>query len=152
MDQISPQTRFRQTATAKLARERLARYLQELDNDEGRWWRVQDLVPEAWATLEEDIWCEEEKIKLTIRLDASVVKFFRAMGKGYQARMNRVLATYAQMKIGEVERYRASMEEILETYGPNFPDEVGEAWRANRHLLPDDIDIDVERIDRWFGV
>ena len=34
----------------------------------------------------------------------SVAKFYRAMGEGYQARINRLLRTWAQMKIaGEVQ-------------------------------------------------
>ena len=38
---------------------------------------------------------------MTLYLDASVAKFFRAMGQGYQARINRLLALYAQAKIAE---------------------------------------------------
>ena len=129
MAQGPPQKKFKQTATAKLARERLSRMLEKLDHDEGRWWRVQELVPEAWATLEEDIWCEEPKVRLTLMLDTSVAKFYRAMGKGYQARMNRILATYAQMKIGEVERearaMRAIVDEPFPRDGGRDPREMG---------------------------
>ena len=100
--------RLRQTRTARMARARLARHLQGFGSDRDLWWRVQDLVPEAWATVEEDIDCEEEKVKVTLRLDASVAKLFRAMGKGYQARINLILSSYAQMRIGEIDRWSRS--------------------------------------------
>ena len=44
--------RLRQTRTARMARARLARHLQGFGSDRDLWWRVQDLVPEAWATVE----------------------------------------------------------------------------------------------------
>ncbi|MEO1238346.1 MAG: BrnA antitoxin family protein [Pseudomonadota bacterium] len=96
--------------TQRLAEQRLKRLLLELYDEtmpsEAEW-----TIPEAWATLEQDIDVEEKKVKITIRLDESVVKFFRTMGVGYQARMNRVLATYAQMKIAEVRWYEGAMSD-----------------------------------------
>ena len=70
-------------------------------------------VPEAWDTLEQDIDVDEPKEKITIYLDASVAKFYKAMGRGYQARVNRVLATFAQMRIAQVKRLEEMMEEEL---------------------------------------
>lgn len=58
-------------------------------------------VPDAWRTLEFDLDVEEPKQKVTLYLDRSVARLFRAMGKGYQARINRILATWMQMKIAE---------------------------------------------------
>ena len=54
----------------------------------------------------------ERKVKITIRLDESVVKFYRAMGVGYQARMNRVLQTYAQMQIAQVRWFEGERDEV----------------------------------------
>jgi uncharacterized protein (DUF4415 family) len=98
------------TKTERLARERLLlnlRGLQEesvLDDD------VRATVPEAWATLEADVDVTEKKVKVTLWLDASVAAFYRAMGNGYQARINRVLATFAQMRIGKVKALDAQVE------------------------------------------
>ena len=39
---------------------------------------------------------------MTLYLDAPVAKMFKAMGRGYQARINRILATWVEMKIGHV--------------------------------------------------
>ncbi len=47
----------------------------------------------------------EKKVQVTIRLDESVAKFYRAMGRGYQGRINRVLATYAQMRIAKANMF-----------------------------------------------
>ncbi len=116
--------RFSQSRTAKLARQRLGRYLEGLVRPEDIYWTVQDLAPEAWATLEEDVAVHEPKVKITIRLDESVAKFYRAMGKGYQARMNRILGTYAQMKIAEIDREKQLYRELIEAHGLNL-----EGWR-----------------------
>ena len=77
-------------------------------------YHVQAQVPEAWDTLEQDIDVEEPKLKMTLLLDESVVKFYRAMGKGYQARINRILATFAQMRIAQVRRLDEMMEKEIE--------------------------------------
>jgi len=42
------------------------------------------------------------KVIAPLYLDATVAKFFRAMGRGYQDRINRLLRVYAQAKIAEV--------------------------------------------------
>ena len=61
-------------------------------------------MPEAWHTLEHDLDVQEKRTKVTLLLDDSVAKFYRAMGQGYQARINRILALWAHMKIGDVLR------------------------------------------------
>ena len=61
---------------------------------------LREEVPEAWHTLEYDLDVAEPKVKVTLWLDKSVATFFRGMGKGYQARINRILALYAHLKIG----------------------------------------------------
>ena len=109
------------TKTQRLAQHRLRRLLLDLDTDAIPW-EVEKNIPEAWATLEDDIDVEEKKVKITLRLDESVVTFFRAMGVGYQARMNRVLVTYAQMQIAEVRWYETAIQEEMrktrrEVYG-----------------------------------
>ncbi len=76
-------------------------------------YHVQAAVPQAWDTLERDVDVEEKKLPISLRLDESVVKFYRAMGKGYQVRMNRVLATFAQMRIAEIRRLEEMTREEL---------------------------------------
>ena len=47
----------------------------------------------------------EKKVKVTLWLDASTAKFFRGMGKGYHARINRILALLCANEDREVHRY-----------------------------------------------
>ncbi|MGC8203047.1 BrnA antitoxin family protein [Aliiroseovarius sp. PTFE2010] len=99
------------TRTDRLNMERLSRNLNYLDDENLALEQVQAKVPEAWHTLEEDIEVFETKTKITLRLDNSVVKFYRAMGPGYQTRINRILATYAQMQIANLREAEAYMRE-----------------------------------------
>ena len=60
-------------------------------------------LPEAW----DEIWRLREyrdpaRQRVTIRLDADVVRFFRAMGEGYQTRMNRVLRAFMHMRLAQM--------------------------------------------------
>jgi uncharacterized protein (DUF4415 family) len=59
-------------------------------------------VPDAWHMIEADIDCHAPKQKVTLILDAPVAKAFKAMGQGYQTRINRILATYLEMKVGHL--------------------------------------------------
>lgn len=104
--------KFSQTKTAREARRRLARQLDGADGDLALWRAVQERVPEAWAWIEEDLDLPERRERITIRLDRSVVQVFRAMGPGYQHAINRVLSTYVQMRIGEVERAKGRVGRV----------------------------------------
>jgi uncharacterized protein (DUF4415 family) len=75
---------------------------------------VRENIPEAWDTLEQDVDVVEKKMKITLRLDESVAKFYRAMGFGYQTRINRILATFAQMRIAEVRETERMIEADME--------------------------------------
>ena len=147
-----PPVRFTNTRAARMARARLDRLLEGGGSDIAIWRKVQERVPEAWATLEQDIDCEEVKMKVTLRLDTSVVKFYRAMGKGYQARMNRILGTYAQMRIGEVERERRFQDEADVLLREQLPEELGEIWRRHREFFLAQSDVDLSWMDRIFDV
>lgn len=129
---VEPPRRFVQTRTARMARARLARHLQGFGDDRNLWWRVQELVPEAWATVEEDIDCEEEKVKITLRIDASVAKLFRAMGKGYQVRIGHVLASYARMRIGEIHRQAKDLQSVMADFGVVRSEEARQGYLSLR--------------------
>jgi hypothetical protein len=93
---------YGQTKAARLAYERVIGNVVDLEYDGLTPYWVRDHIPEAWDRLEKDIDVFEKKVQITIRLDESVAKYFRAMGPGYQARINRVLATFAQMRIAQI--------------------------------------------------
>ncbi len=89
--------------TRRLAEARLRQllYLASCDNDTAFLERAKREIPDAWHSLELDLDVIAPKEKLTLYLDRRVVRMFRAMGQGYQARINRVLETYMQLKIAE---------------------------------------------------
>lgn len=106
------QSKPKGTKTERLAEQRFRRSLRMLENDDIMDDYLDRNIPCAWATLERDIDVTEKKIKITLRLDESVVKFYRSMGNGYQARMNRILATYAQMRISQCHKHDALMKKM----------------------------------------
>lgn len=58
-----------------------------------------------WFELAEYVDPTSEKTRVTIRLDANVVDYFKAQGKGYQTRINDVLRTYVvAQKVKQAER------------------------------------------------
>lgn len=75
------------------------------------------LIPEDWTTFERDVPVRLKKTKIAEAFDADMVKWFRGMGLGYQARMNAVLRTYMLAIISkEIERHGISLQ-MIET-GP----------------------------------
>ncbi|MEM6932953.1 MAG: BrnA antitoxin family protein [Pseudomonadota bacterium] len=64
--------------------------------------RQRDLIPSAWHEMEEIAPCTPPKQKLSLVLDRDVVKFYRALGRGYQARMNAILRTWMQARRAKV--------------------------------------------------
>lgn len=96
----------------RLAAERLIAHRIAAEFDEDHDWDVREKIPEAWLSLDQDVDVWEPRVKVTLRLDESVAKFYRAQGRGWHARVNRVLATYAQMKIADVKIGQALVAEF----------------------------------------
>ena len=57
--------------------------------------------PPSWHRPEQDLELAAKKQKVTLYLDAPVVRFYRAMGSGYHERINRLLSTWMNMKIAD---------------------------------------------------
>ena len=116
--------------TQRIAKERLNHYLQLARLDDDLTDLVREVVPQAWHRLEHDIDVEEPKVKITLRVDRSVAKFYRAWGNGYQARINRILATYAQTKIAEFLKmekdFHAYVQLSMDKYNDPVPDDIEE--------------------------
>lgn len=88
--------------SARLAFDRAMANATDLETEGIEPYWIKETIPEAWDTLERDIDVFEKKVQISLRLDESVAKFYRAQGQGYQARINRILATFAQMRIAQV--------------------------------------------------
>lgn len=58
-------------------------------------------VPPAWNEIARER-PRRTKTRLTLRLEDDVVKFFRSFGKGYQERMNDVLAAWMHGRLAGV--------------------------------------------------
>lgn len=114
------------TKTQRIARDRAFYHLfaTSVDFDSHLAAQVEAQVPDAWHTLEMDLDVEEPKEKVTLYLDRSVARVFRAMGKGWQGRVNRLLATWVQLKMGEVFETREKLHKRM--------DEGWEAQQAER--------------------
>ena len=109
------------TKTQRIARQALLQNMIQLQRDNWLDISVREEIPDAWHTLEADVDVAEKKEKVTLYLDRSVARFYKTMGKGYQARINRLLATWAQMKIaGEIR-----LETYLEKRMADVPGPVG---------------------------
>ena len=53
-----------------------------------------DNMPFEWASVEAKVPVRRKKVRIHAAFDEDIAKFFRAMGHGYQARMNAVLRAY----------------------------------------------------------
>ncbi|WP_417259431.1 BrnA antitoxin family protein [Celeribacter sp.] len=121
---------LRLTKTQQRAIDRLQRHAERLGEHAPLDWDVSQIVPEAWATIEEDFEVHEPKVKITLRLDESIAKFFRAQGHGYQTRINHILGTYAQMKIAEVNITNRKLDAFNEALSRGATmDEAMEVWK-----------------------
>ena len=109
-----PAPKPRLTRTQRLSRDKVFRYLAEerLYRDEELTAAMRDEVPDAWHTIEHDLDVTEPKVKVTLWLDGSTAKFYRAMGRGYQARINRILGLWAHLKIAKFIDREKRMKEM----------------------------------------
>ena len=92
---------MRNSLSRQELRDRELRDLMRLSRDKMIARMLSEEIPEEWHMIMHDIPAYEKKEKLTLYLDKSVAKFFKAMVNEYQARINRILATWARMVILE---------------------------------------------------
>lgn len=69
---------------------------------------------------------DSRRTRCTVAFDADVVKFFKAMGPGYQTRMNRVLRAFMHMRLARVIEGPDTTDYIMR------PDEVERKARETR--------------------
>ncbi len=108
----------------KLAEARWHHLKAQMDGDDLSFETLKDRVPDEWWTLEMDHICTAPKDKVTLYLDRPVARMFRAMGQGYQARINRILELWLQMQIAAPWHEE---KEIVEW-----------AWEARQEMRRDD--------------
>ena len=69
---------------------------------------------------------DSRRTRCTVAFDADVVKFFKALGPGYQVRMNRVLRAFMHMRLARVVHGPDTTDIVMR------PAEVERAWRKRR--------------------
>ena len=99
------------TKSERLARRRLMYHLWLQDEDSLPLSEIRAEIPDAWHTVEADFDCYEPKQKLPLYLAQSVARLFKGMGKGYQARINRILQLWLQMKMARLVEESAGLIE-----------------------------------------
>ena len=57
-------------------------------------WRYGEHIPDDWNDIVRMY--DEEKQRITIRVDKSAIRFFKSMGPNYQVKMNLVLRAFVQ--------------------------------------------------------
>jgi uncharacterized protein (DUF4415 family) len=67
------------------------------------------LLDDDWFETAEFVMPSSEKERITIRLDADILEFFRSEGSGYQSRINKVLREY--MAVQRYKQTRSAEEE-----------------------------------------
>lgn len=78
----------------RLHAERLSISLEVLDVSTHTRRKLEEYVPEGWHHAHVKVPCQPTKEKMTIRLDADMLWWYRGMGHGYQNRINEVLRCY----------------------------------------------------------
>lgn len=75
------------------ARIQLMYELEELQTDLSTHWMDQSL-PQDWTGMEWHAPIGRHRTRVTLRIDSDMLRWFRKLGPGYQARINRVLRVY----------------------------------------------------------
>ena len=67
--------------------------LERLQTDVSVTW-IDKSLPDDWTGMEWDAPVDRHKTRVTLRMDSDMLRWFRKLGPGYQARINRVLRVY----------------------------------------------------------
>lgn len=86
-------------------------------------------IPAGWEAILREV-TAPAKVKLTIRLDADVIKFFRALGAGHLPRMNAVLRNFMLARLAGVLK---GAEGVV--YAPSDEDEANGLRREIMALM-----------------
>lgn len=92
---------------------------------------VRTILPAEWREIGTD--AVPDKTRITLRVDTDVAKFYRKLGREYQATMNRVLRAFMLARLTEIlsEPDRVDLDTV---------DELGEAELIAEASLRDELD------------
>ncbi|MEM1233854.1 MAG: BrnA antitoxin family protein [Pseudomonadota bacterium] len=90
------------TVKERIAWMRSVEGLQSVEADLIDSFNLNETIPREWN----DIWQgrdgDTKRVKVTLTLDADVVRFFKSMGPGYQPRMNTVLRSFMHARLAKM--------------------------------------------------
>jgi uncharacterized protein (DUF4415 family) len=112
----------KRTASQKRGLYSLSQTLERLNRNLYHKERYADHIPQMWHDIVKEY--EEDKEKVTIRVDKSALKFFRSMGPKYQVRMNLVLRAFVQARAAGL---LENMEKEVTFWEKHFCEERAEA-------------------------
>ena len=115
------------TKTQKAQYDRLFRTTQDLIYDFHNPASVGKYLPADWSYIPTS--AVADKVRLTLRVDADVARFFRKLGPQYQATMNRVLRSFMLAKLTELLADDDMLDPMAET------DEVAQLGLAREREL-----------------
>ena len=110
-------------------KQRMIEELERLQDGLKRDW-IDKSLPRDWNAL--DYWhpIEPDKTRVTLRLDADMVRWFRKLGPGYQKRINQVLRVYwtallsgdihARHKDDTIPRIHLAAQAVLDAHDRNM--------------------------------
>ncbi len=84
----------KQSANERRKFKRMMKVLDDLDQDVKAIMLIGRLVPKDWHEMEKIAPTVPQKAKITTLVDKDVLKWYRGLGRGYQARINAVLRSY----------------------------------------------------------
>lgn len=100
----------RRSRTEERAYARALSELEEQETELRALARHRRVVPEGWDELDRRVPVEPRKQKVTIRLDADLLAWFRGLGRGHQRRMNAVLRAYMHAVVAKAVRQRGDRD------------------------------------------
>ncbi|WP_157792000.1 BrnA antitoxin family protein [Pseudorhodobacter sp. MZDSW-24AT] len=106
--------------------------------------RGQGAVPEAWHAIAQAVG-PGRKVKLTLWVEADVLRFFRSLGKGHTTRMAEVLATFMHARLAGV----VKGPEDVDYSGLYRTEEEAAALAARQKRERDALEADLRRLGRW---
>lgn len=134
----------RQTATQTRHYTYMADVMRRLEWDLHNTIEMTGRIPEEWHQIARAT-PESAALKVNLRLEADVVKFFKSMGEGYGPRINAVLKSYMHARLAgvikgaeTVAHYR-KREEVYDESKPAFGTtarSLGEAWQEDGPPAP----------------
>ena len=86
------------TKTERIHHSHMIDLMRQVEWDLATQTRAGTQIPDDWHLIGNTRY-PDRKVRITLRVEESVVKFFRAMGQGYQTRMNDVLASFVHARL-----------------------------------------------------